>query len=104
MQIPSISSANEALSLVGRLTDLVKKGATIDLQETIVNLREAVLALKEENLNLKEQVSVLEGALQKEKILTFEAPNYYSLTDDGKRDGPFCQVCQDSDKKLVSRP
>ncbi|MDP1699690.1 MAG: hypothetical protein Q8L53_01850 [Aestuariivirga sp.] len=99
--IPTMSNANEALSLVGRVTDLVKKGATIDLQETIVQLREAILALKEENLNLKEQMSSLQLIVDRQANLEFIAPNYYATLEGGKRDGPFCQVCHDNEDKLI---
>ena len=35
------------------ITDLAKKGMTVELQEKIMELREAVIALKEENLRLR---------------------------------------------------
>jgi hypothetical protein len=99
--VPTVSNANQALSLVGRLGDLVKKGVTIDLQEAIVHLREAVLALKEENLNLKEQNTSLQKTLDKRESLKFQAPNYYLIDGAGLKDGPFCQVCHDNQNKLI---
>lgn len=103
MTVPSISNANQAASLVGRVADLVTKGVTMGLQETIMQLREAISALREENLALKEQVSSLQQSIDLREMLTFEAPNYYLVAGDGLKDGPFCQVCQDSDKKLIRR-
>jgi ribosomal protein L37AE/L43A len=101
MQIPTFSNANQALTLIGSLADLVKKGATIDLQTAIISLKESVLALKEENLSLKERVSELERLQQQKDALIFEIPNYYQMRTDGTKDGPFCQVCQDTKSRLV---
>ncbi len=82
-------------------SNLVKKGATIELQEAILGLRQSVLSLKEENLTLQEANSSLQKTIQKREALKFEAPAYYLLLENGENDGPFCQVCQDKDQKLI---
>ncbi len=51
MEFPGASAANSSLTLLGRVTDLVKKGATIELQEAIQTLRETLLAEKEDKLS-----------------------------------------------------
>ena len=99
--IPAISSANSALTLLGKVTDLVKKGATIELQEAIVNLRQSVLTLKEENLCLREENSSLQQSIKKRESFVFEAPVYFQLMDNGTKDGPFCQVCHDNQNKTI---
>ena len=62
------------------------------------------MSLQEENLALKEKLKQLErnGGLNGE--LYFEKGMYWlrTPTDDGTNiQGPFCQVCQDRDKRLV---
>lgn len=37
------------------ITDLAKKGMTVELQEKIVELREEVIGLKEENITLRDE-------------------------------------------------
>jgi hypothetical protein len=103
MEIPGLSSASQALSLVGSITELVKKGATIELQTTIVSLKEAVLALKEENIDLKEKVNELKRMSSQKQSVKFERPNYYIISTDGEKDGPYCQVCYDDQKSTLVR-
>jgi len=50
------------------ILDLLKKGATIEAQEKIMELREATLGFQEENINLKNQVLELQ-----EKVRKFES-------------------------------
>lgn len=45
---------SDALELTKKIGDLVKAGATLGLQETIVELREAVMNAKDEVLRLRE--------------------------------------------------
>jgi len=47
------------------IIDLLKKGATIEAQEKIMELREAALGLQEENINLKTQVFELQEKVRK---------------------------------------
>jgi len=47
------------------IVELMKKGATIEAQEKIMELREAALALQEENISLKSQVMELQGKVRK---------------------------------------
>jgi hypothetical protein len=54
---------SEAVDLVKKVGDLVKAGATIGLQETIMELREAVLNAKDEVLRLREENQSLKEAV-----------------------------------------
>jgi len=47
------------------ILDLLKKGATIEAQEKIMELREAAIELQEENVNLKNQVLELQRKIRK---------------------------------------
>ena len=41
---------NEVKSILESITELVKKAATLDLQEKIISLREYIISLKDENI------------------------------------------------------
>jgi hypothetical protein len=83
------------------VTDLVKKGATIEAQEKILALREAALMLQEENLKLKDRIKDLEDELSVKENLVFEEKCYWLFKDGEQKDGPFCQICKDKDNKLI---
>ncbi|EHZ2647925.1 TPA: hypothetical protein ACN343_004164 [Vibrio parahaemolyticus] len=82
------------------IAELVKKGATVEAQEKIMELREGALELQEENLTLKERVAELEKKLANKSSLRYEAPFYWKAKDNDK-DGPYCQQCQDNNNKQI---
>jgi hypothetical protein len=47
------------------IVELMKKGATLEAQEKIMELREAALDLQEENINLKNKVLEIEEKVRK---------------------------------------
>ncbi len=85
------------------ITELLKKGLTLQAQEKIMELRVGALELQEQNLKLRERVKQLEGELTLARDLVFEPDTglYWLRKPDGSRDGPFCAVCHDQDKKVV---
>jgi len=86
------------------IVDLIKNGLTIEAREKVMELREAVMALQEENFRLKEQLKQAEFDSDVTSSMSFDKGIYWlrKLTDDGTgRDGPFCQVCFDRDRKLI---
>jgi hypothetical protein len=90
----------DAVSLSGRVLELVKQGVTLDLQERIMELREAVLNAQEEVLRLRAELSELRRTANDREQLTFDGSLYWRERSDGK-EGPFCQRCFDVDAKLV---
>lgn len=80
------------------IIDLVKRGATVEAQEKIMELREASIELQEENFNLLEEVRFLRSKLEEKEELTFNGNVYYIGNDN---DGPFCPTCYDSESKLI---
>ena len=82
------------------IMDLIKKGMTVQAQEKTMELREAALETREENVRLKERVHELEERLSAEQSVEWEPPYYWVVKPDG-RDGPFCQHCYDSERKLI---
>src|SRR2546423_10975971 len=86
-----------------QITDLLKKGLTLEAQEEIMKLREAALGLQEENLELKQElqttskkVAELEERLLVKTALRHEPPVYYREGDPV----PLCQICWERDNKL----
>lgn len=80
--------------------ELIKKGATVEAQEKIMELREIAIELQEENFALKDHIRTLEEELKLKQQLKFEKTVYW-LIDGQDKDGPFCQRCYDVEKKLV---
>ena len=89
-----------ALPTYKDIVELLKKGATVEAQEQIMELREGALALQEENFGLREKVRNLEESLRIKGQLQFDGASYW-LSDGNKTDGPFCQHCYDTSGKLI---
>ena len=82
-----------------QITELLKKGLTIEAQEQIMKLREAAIELQEENLKLREENKSLREEKELATNLQFEDPVYWLLKD-GNRTGPFCAACYDEHHRL----
>lgn len=87
----------EVKSILESVSALVKKAATLDLQEKIVNLREYIISLKDENISLKEENQALKIELETEKIFTLQNGLYWTEGDNV----PYCQKCLDGSKKRI---
>jgi hypothetical protein len=87
----------EVKSILESITALVKKAATLDLQEKIVDLREYIISLKDDNISLKEENQILKLELETEKIFTLKNGLYWKEGDNV----PYCQKCLDGSKKRV---
>ncbi|MEO6787645.1 MAG: hypothetical protein ABI318_16075 [Chthoniobacteraceae bacterium] len=86
------------------IVDLMKKGATLEAQEKIMELREGALELQEENLRLKnelknekENIKALEQKLAFHGSLTFKKPFYFGENDPV----PFCPICWEKNSKAI---
>lgn len=83
------------------IVDLLKKGATVEAQEKIMELRVAALALQEENLSLREE----NRRLKEERVIAAKLVrdgNCYFKEEDTERKHPYCLACWDADRNLVS--
>ncbi|MEM7430690.1 MAG: hypothetical protein AAF351_02000 [Pseudomonadota bacterium] len=83
------------------LYELLSKGATIELQEQLMQLRAEALEIQEENLELRQRVSQLEREANESQEMEFKGEVYWRALTDGDRDGPFCQRCFDVDGRPV---
>lgn len=82
------------------ITDLIKKGATLEAQEKIIELREGAIELQEENFELKDEIRMLKNIISKDKSLKFEEGVYW-LKEGESVEGPFCPKCYDTTEKMV---
>jgi len=80
------------------IVELLKKGATIEAQEKIMELREAALEFQNENLSLKDKIRGLEEALALRSTLEWQKPYY---VNNKKPEEKYCQRCFDSDGKAI---
>lgn len=75
----------------------------ITLQQTMFSLQNDQLKLIDENSDLRAKVSSLESRIKLEKNLEFDGKCYWSNETESK-DGPFCALCWDVEKRLVRKP
>jgi hypothetical protein len=90
------------------IVELMESGLTLEAKEKIMALREAVMTLQEENLWLKEKLKEFELQHDVTQNIFFDRGLYWLRKPPGNgsheaaaREGPFCQVCYDRDRKLV---
>ena len=84
------------MGIVDNFKDLFKVADSInnlELYRKLSELQTRAIELEEENRSLKERLATKEN-------LVFEDDKYW-LTQDGRKDGPYCNVCWDIDTKLV---
>jgi hypothetical protein len=60
---------------------LARRGATLELQQQILQLRDEALALLEENRNLKARVAELEGRTEVSEIHSFDGTVFWGSKD-----------------------
>jgi DNA-directed RNA polymerase subunit M/transcription elongation factor TFIIS len=94
-------SISEAKTLFASIAELYKKGANLDAEQKLIELREAVLELQTENLEFKEKINKMEKQLSVRDSLNYDGRFYWSLPKVGEKEGPYCQLCQDSSEKLI---
>ena len=86
-----IDTAREAITLVQKLDN-------VELLQKILALQSDALKMVEENGELKTKVRELEEAFKIKDSLVFENNSYYIGE---KKDGPYCSLCWDTDRRLV---
>ncbi len=106
--VAAVPAINSALTLIERVSKLVKGSANLEAQEAVLQLREALLSVKEENLALKqdnlgltEKIGVLKNLAALKAELKFEDPVYYRIVSGGQNEGPFCAHCHGKDDRLT---
>ncbi len=82
----------EAAEIKLKLADLIDSLA--DAKVEIAKFKEIISEKESEIQRLEEQLK------QKGNVL-WEKPYYFLLKDNGEKDGPYCQKCYDSERKLI---
>lgn len=90
-----IDTAKEAVQLVQKIDN-------IELYRTILDLQSDALKTVEENSKLRDRIKELETAFAIKDTLVFEDNSYFVVKDSSK-DGPYCTICWDTDRKLVRK-
>jgi len=85
---------------VKELAVLAQKVQNIELYEKLVSFQSDIFALQKENSELKDKVRQLAEKLYLQAKVIWEKP-FYWLKENETKDGPFCQKCYDSDRKLI---
>ena len=82
------------------LATLAQKVQNRELYERLVAFQSDIFTLQEENRDLKETVRELRAKLELQGKVVWKKPSYW-LIEGKKKNGPFCQKCYDSERKLI---
>ena len=110
-----ITAVTAILTGVKNATDIAKlikdSGASLEAAEVNLKLVEIISALTEAKIEISvvkevilekdEEIKRLQAQINLKEHLIWEEPYYFVLTENGNKDGPYCQKCNDSDKKLI---
>lgn len=83
-----------------RALDLFRLGKHEEAEALLKSLQDEFIAVCEENEALKTQLTEVADILDLAERVQFDGQKYW-LVEDGKRKGPFCQVCYDRDGLLI---
>lgn len=112
--MPDLTAVAAVLTSIKTASDIARffKDSTVTLEQAEFKLKlaELITALAEAKLeiaNIQDSliekdhtIKTLKDLLETKTNLIYETP-YYWLNKDGVKDGPFCQQCYDSDRKLI---
>ena len=89
--------------MFGAISELYKKGSNLEAEKKLIDLQSAFLDLQGEYLSLKAEVAELERKLNLKEELSYSKDNgvYYLKKKDGSNEGPYCQLCYDTEGKLI---
>ncbi|MEF2145899.1 MAG: hypothetical protein V3573_10670 [Desulfovibrionaceae bacterium] len=80
--------------------DLGKAGKWDEALELLRDLQDEYVALWEENRALKQQLCEVADILDLAENMHFDGQKYW-LDVDGRREGPYCQLCYDKEGQMV---
>ncbi|PHQ56196.1 MAG: hypothetical protein COA30_05105 [Sulfurimonas sp.] len=75
-----------------KLAELI--GSLADAKMQIAEIQEALMDSDQEKKSLLDKLNLKEN-------LVYEKPYYWKKINEQDREGPFCQLCQDKDNKLI---
>ncbi|MGE4504305.1 MAG: hypothetical protein AB7D51_03080 [Desulfovibrionaceae bacterium] len=88
------------LSGFKKVLELMRTGREEEATALQKSLQDEFLTLYDENETLKRQLTEVADVLDLSECMTFDGHKYW-IEEDGKREGPFCQVCYDRGASLI---
>ena len=89
------------------LAKLAQKIGNIEVYDQVISLQAQVMELMGDNMKIKDELRLAGEEIRKlrddselSKNLSFDGERYW-LTKDSRKEGPFCSVCWDVDRKPV---
>ena len=103
--VSSVKTAIEITKLLKETSSSLQK-AEIDLKlaeliSSLADVKMKMADIKDALLESENEKKELKAKLALQANLEFEMPYYWTIEENGKKDGPFCQLCYDKDKKLI---
>lgn len=87
---------DKALAIATKLKNAELNAVIIELQSKVMSIQQEIIKLNAENEGLKQQLQ------EKEQYnMVFEDNAYWNLKPDGSKEGPFCAVCWERDRKTI---
>jgi len=110
--IATISTALGSVKTAIDITKLLKESSgTLQKAEVDLKLAELISSLADVKMKMADiKDALMESESEKKELkaklalqakLQFEMPYYWTIEEDGKKDGPFCQLCYDKEKKII---
>lgn len=80
---------------------IAQEAGKIELYGQILEVYEKLLEQQKRIADLESEKDELHKALEIAKSLVAEGNVYWAVENDGRKDGPFCTCCWDSERALV---
>lgn len=112
MEIAAITAALSGIKNASDIAKLIKSsGASLEAAEIKLKLAELIEALADAKIEIasfrevisekEAEIRRLQAQIDKKGQTIWEAPYYFVLNENDEKDGPYCQRCYDSNKKLI---
>ncbi len=72
-----------------------------DLIDNLADAKVKIAKFKEILSERDAEIQRLKGQLEKQGNILWETPYYFLIKENGEKDGPYCQKCYDSKRKLI---
>jgi len=81
--------------------DALKQSGKVDVIQDIIGAQSQIIELMDENKGLKNQLEDCKEKLKIKGSINFDLNAYWLTKEDGEKEGPYCSLCYDSNKKLI---
>lgn len=103
--VGSVKTAIEITKLLKETSSSLQK-AEIDLKlaeliSSLADVKMKMADIKDALMESENEKKELKAKLALRAKLQFEMPYYWTIEENEKKDGPFCQLCYDKERKLI---